>query len=67
MTSTAAFVRLGDAMFASELKLDKIRVGTDEINNVDALVVSSAPGGLPRNIDAILGIECLKARHVILD
>ena len=62
------FVRLGDAMSASELKLDKIRVGTEEIiKDTDTLIVSSAPAGLPGNIDGILGTECLKARRLILD
>jgi predicted aspartyl protease len=59
--------RIGHAMFATHMAIDKINVGTQEMRNVDALVVKSAPPSFPRNVDGILGTESLKARRLIFD
>jgi predicted aspartyl protease len=66
-TPNARLVRVGNEMLASELMLDKIMIGNEEIRNVSALVVSSAPVGLPPTIDGIIGTQTLRARRLTLD
>ena len=58
---------IGHAMFATHLAIDRMDVGTEQIRNIDALVVSSSPPGFPRNVDGILGTDSLKARRLIFD
>jgi hypothetical protein len=47
--------------------LEQLNIGTAEIKNVNALLLSSAPPSLPSNIDGFLGTEILKAKRLTLD
>jgi predicted aspartyl protease len=58
---------LGRTAPGSQTVLEKLRVGTAEIKNIDIFLLSSAPAGVPPDIDGVLGTETLKARRLTLD
>jgi hypothetical protein len=60
-------VLVGRTAPGSQTVLEKLSVGTAEIKNIDTFLLSSAPAGVPPEIDGVLGTEILKARRLTLD
>jgi hypothetical protein len=53
-------------MFPNKVMLQKIRIGTADIEHPETLLLRVAPRGFPTNIDGVLGTAVLKARWLRL-
>jgi predicted aspartyl protease len=66
-TGNVKLIKLGHTMFANKVMLQKIRIGTADIEHPETFLLRMAPRGFPTNIDGVLGTAVLKARWLRLD
>jgi len=66
-TGNLKVAKVGHSLFVNRVMVQKIRVGTADLQHPKVLLFPTAPVGFPRNVDGMLGAGSLNARGLLLD